>query len=198
MIVWKASLSCTAYTAQQIPVGEKTEIALAGRSNVGKSSLLNRLIGQKLAHVSSAPGLTRSINFFDVQAEHPFVLVDLPGFGFASRSKDERNMWASMIEKYISRRPQLALVIHLVDIRHGLLDKDRELQLWLKSLGKNIQVVFTKADKIAKTKRRSLILQYVEKGLYSWNLPLACSVNELESIDALKAQIELYLASAQR
>lgn len=198
MIVWKASLSCTAYTVQQIPAGEKTEIALAGRSNVGKSSLLNRLIGQKLAHVSSAPGLTRSINFFDVQAEHPFVLVDLPGFGFASRSKDERNMWASMIEKYISRRPQLALVIHLVDIRHGLLDKDRELQLWLKSLGKNIQVVFTKADKIAKTKRRSLILQYVEKGLYSWNLPLACSVNELESIDALKAQIELYLASAQR
>ncbi len=196
MIVWKASLSCTAYTLQQIPEGGRVEIALAGRSNVGKSSLLNKLVGQKLAHVSSAPGLTRSINFFNVQAAHPFVLVDLPGFGFASRSKSERNTWAGMIESYISRRRQLALVIHLVDIRHGLLDKDRELQLWLKSLGIAMQVVFTKADKVARAKRRSLILQYVENGLYSWNMPLACSVNEQESIEALKAQIDLYLSSA--
>ncbi|MGI6075889.1 MAG: ribosome biogenesis GTP-binding protein YihA/YsxC [Pyramidobacter sp.] len=196
MILWKATLLCTAYTTQQFPRGDKVEIALAGRSNVGKSSLLNKLVGQKLAHTSAAPGMTRSINFFGVQASYPFTLVDLPGFGFASRSRDERNSWAKMIESYITCRRQLALVIHLVDIRHGLLEKDKELQQWLKSLGVPIQVAFTKADKIAATKRRDLILQYVEKGLYSWNMPLACSVNEPTSIEALKAQVELYLTSA--
>ena len=122
--------------------------------------------------------------------------MDLPGFGFAARSRDERDSWAKMIENYIAGREQLALVIHLVDIRRGLLEKDRELQQWLKSLGVPIQVAFTKADKIAPTKRRDLILQYVEKGLYSWNMPLACSVNEPASIEALKAQVELYLTTA--
>lgn len=196
MISWKATLLCTAYTIGQLPLVDKVEIALAGRSNVGKSSLLNKLVGQKLARTSSAPGLTRSINFFDVEATVPFTLVDLPGFGFAARSRDERDSWAKMIENYITGREQLALVIHLVDIRRGLLEKDRELQQWLKSLGVPIQVAFTKADKIAPTKRRDLILQYVEKGLYSWNMPLACSVNEPASIEALKAQVELYLTTA--
>lgn len=140
--------------------------------------------------------MTRSVNFFDVQAPHPFTLVDLPGFGYASRSKDERKGWASLVEGYIERRGTLALVVHLVDIRHGLLDKDRELQEWLKALDVPMQVVFTKADKIAKTKRKSVIMKYVETGLYSWNLPLACSVDEPATIEALKAQIDLYLTTA--
>lgn len=87
-------------------------------------------------------------------------------------------------------------MVHLVDIRHGLLDKDRELQEWLKALDVPMQVVFTKADKIAKTKRKSVIMKYVETGLYSWNLPLACSVDEPATIEALKAQIDLYLTTA--
>ena len=90
----------------------------------------------------------------------------------------------------------LVLVVHLVDVRHGLLDKDRELQEWLKALNVPMQIVFTKADKIAKTKRRSVVMKYVEAGLYSWNLPLACSVDEPETIEALKAQIDLYLTTA--
>lgn len=196
MITWKASLHCTAYKTQQFPAGNMPEIALAGRSNVGKSSLLNKLVGQKLARVSSAPGMTRSVNFFDVQSSHPFKLVDLPGFGYASCSKDERRNWVSLVEEYIERRETLALVIHLVDIRHGLLNKDHELQEWLKILGVPIQVLFTKADKIAKARRRSVVMKYLEIGLYSWNLPLACSVNEPETIEALKAQIDLYLTTA--
>lgn len=196
MITWKALLRCTAYKIQQFPAGSLPEVALAGRSNVGKSSLLNKLAGQKLARVSSEPGMTRSVNFFDVQAPHPFTLVDLPGFGYASRSKDERKGWASLVEGYIERRGTLALVVHLVDIRHGLLDKDRELQEWLKALDVPMQVVFTKADKIAKTKRKSVIMKYVETGLYSWTLPLACSVDEPATIEALKAQIDLYLTTA--
>lgn len=196
MITWKALLRCTAYKIQQFPAGSLPEVALAGRSNVGKSSLLNKLAGQKLARVSSEPGMTRSVNFFDVQAPHPFTLVDLPGFGYASRSKDERKGWASLVEGYIERRGTLALAVHLVDIRHGLLDKDRELQEWLKALDVPMQVVFTKADKIAKTKRKSVIMKYVETGLYSWNLPLACSVDEPATIEALKAQIDLYLTTA--
>ena len=104
MITWKALLRCTAYKIQQFPAGSLPEVALAGRSNVGKSSLLNKLAGQKLARVSSEPGMTRSVNFFDVQAPHPFTLVDLPGFGYASRSKDERKGWASLVEGYIERR----------------------------------------------------------------------------------------------
>lgn len=196
MITWKASLRCTAYKVQQFPAGNLPEVAMAGRSNVGKSSLLNKLAGQKLAHVSSEPGMTRSVNFFDVQAPHPFTLVDLPGFGYASRSKDERRGWAALIDGYIKRRETLALVVHLVDIRHGLLEKDRELQEWLKALGVPMQVVFTKADKIAKTKRKSVVMKYVEMGLSSWSLPLACSVDEPETIETLKAQIDLYLTSA--
>ena len=193
MSVWKAELVATAYTAKQFPTGTLPEIALAGRSNVGKSSLLNKLVGKKIAHVSSSPGMTRSVNFFSVTAPEPFVLVDLPGFGYAARSKNERGGWAQLIESYIEHREELALVVHLIDIRHGLLAKDRELQEWLSALGVPILCVFTKADKIAKTKRRGLISGYLDKKIFSWGLPLACSIEEPETIEALKAQIESYL-----
>ena len=196
MSVWKANLICTAYTAQQFPAGKLPEIALAGRSNVGKSSLLNKLVGQKVAHVSASPGMTRSVNFFDVQAPHPFVLVDLPGYGYAARSRTERGDWAKLIESYIERREDLALVVHLIDIRHGLKDTDRKLQEWLTDLGVPVLSVFTKADKIAKTKRRSTINGYLDTKIYSWGLPLAVSVDEPETIEALRGQIESYLEQA--
>lgn len=195
MIQWHAEMICTAYTPEQYPMGKLPEIALAGRSNVGKSSLINRLISQKLAHVSSAPGMTRSVNFFDVKAPHPFTLVDLPGFGYASRSKGERKDWASLIERYIERREELALVVHLVDIRHGLLEKDRQLQEWLKAIGVPVQVVFTKADKIKASKRKKMILDYVKAGLYSWTLPVAVSVNEPGTIGIFREQMDFYLST---
>jgi len=193
MSVWKAKLVATAYSPKQFPAGDLPEIALAGRSNVGKSSLLNKLVGQKIAHVSASPGMTRSVNFFSVTAPDPFTLVDLPGFGYAARSKSERGDWAKLIENYIECREKLALVVHLIDIRHGLLTKDRELQEWLSALGVPILCVFTKADKIAKTKRRALINTYLDQKIFSWGLPLACSVEEPETVEALKVQIESYL-----
>ena len=192
---WKFDLFCTAYKTSQFPEGSLPEIAIAGRSNVGKSSLLNKLAGQKIAKVSSSPGMTRSVNFFRVDAPHPFVLVDLPGFGYAARSKSERDLWGTLINSYIEKREQLSLVLHLVDLRHGLMAKDRELQEWLHSIGMPMLVAFTKSDKIAKTKRKGLIRQYVEDRLYSWTLPLACSIEEPQTIEALKAQIEQYLES---
>jgi len=196
MSVWKAKLTCTAYETKQFPAGNLPEIALAGRSNVGKSSLLNKLVGQKMAHVSASPGMTRSVNFFAVQASRPFVLVDLPGYGYAARSRDERGGWAKLIESYIERREELALVVHLIDIRHGLKDTDRKLQEWLTDLGVPVLSVFTKADKIAKTKRRSTINGYLDDKIYSWGLPLAVSVDEPETIEALRGQIESYLEQA--
>ena len=192
---WKFDLFCTAYKPNQFPEGVLPEIAIAGRSNVGKSSLLNKLAGQKIAKVSSSPGMTRSVNFFRVDAPQPFVLVDLPGFGYAARSKSERDLWGTLINSYIEKREQLSLVLHLVDLRHGLMAKDRELQEWLHSIGMPMLVAFTKSDKIAKTKRKGLIRQYVEDRLYSWTLPLACSIEEPQTIEALKAQIEQYLES---
>ena len=197
MINWRAVLSCTAFTPQQFPQGTLPEIALAGRSNVGKSSLINKLIAQKLAHVSASPGKTRSVNFFDVTAPHPFVLVDLPGYGYASRSKQEQGSWATLIERYITSRENLVLVVHLVDIRHGLLQKDKELQQWLKDVDVPVLTVFTKADKIAKTKRKALVLSYVKSGLYSWGVPVACSVEEAETVEELKGQIDQYLSQVQ-
>lgn len=196
MSVWKARLICTAYTERQFPPGALPEIALAGRSNVGKSTLLNRLVGQKLARVGSSPGMTRSVNFFQVDAPRPFAIVDLPGYGYAERGRGERNAWSRLVEDYVGRREELALVVHLVDIRHGLKESDVRLQEWLSALGVPMQCVFTKADKIAKTKRRAAVNGYIDKKIYSWGLPLPVSADEPETIDALRVQIESYLERA--
>lgn len=194
MINWKAQLEATAFTKQQFPLSSRPEIAFVGRSNVGKSSLINKLIGQKLAHVSSTPGKTRSINFFRVQAPHEFTLVDLPGFGYASRSKGERRSWADLIETYLASRRGLALIVHLVDLRHGLLENDSVFQEWAKNLQVPLQVVFTKADKIARSKRKGLAMTYVRSGMLSWGAPVICSINEPDSIEALKLHLDQYLA----
>lgn len=194
MADWKARLICTAFEPRQFPQARYPEIALAGRSNVGKSSLLNSLIGQKkAAHVSSKPGKTRSINFFQVEAENPFVLVDLPGYGFAARSKTEQKAWGHLIEKYFFSRKNLILIIHLVDFRHGLLKNDRELQEWIYSLGIPIMTVFTKTDKITKGKRKSELLKYIKAGLKSVDVPILASAEEKTGMDELRTFVRSYL-----
>ncbi len=191
---WSAKVLRTAFAPKQFPDSALPEIAFAGRSNVGKSSLINGLVGQRLAHTSSKPGKTRSINFFEVAASRRFVLVDLPGFGYAARSKIERGAWASLIEGYIASRRQLALVVHLVDFRHGPLANDRMLQQWLTALQVPLQVVFTKVDKISRGKRRALTLQYLREGLYSWGAPVLCSIEEENTIEALKDHLDRFLS----
>lgn len=171
-----------------------TEIAVAGRSNVGKSSLINALLDSKLAHTGSTPGKTRSINFYRVNTPSgEFRLADLPGYGYAERSKNERNEWQKLTAAYMKKRSALRLVLHLVDFRHGLLKNDRELQEWLAGMKQNILVVFTKADKIPHGKWRKTREDYVKAGMYSFDMPVITSSEKREGFDALSEFITNYL-----
>ena len=171
-----------------------TEIAIAGRSNVGKSSLINALLNTKLAKTGQTPGKTRSINFYHVESPAgAFRLVDLPGYGYAKRSAEERNNWQRLIESYMRGRESLRLVLHLVDFRHGLLKNDRELQDWIRSCGKSIYVVFTKADKIARGKWKSMRTDYIREGLYSYDVPVITSSENREGIDTLREFVVKFL-----
>jgi len=123
------------------------EVAFAGRSNVGKSSLLNRLVRRKkLARVSNTPGRTREINFFRVNAA--FILVDLPGYGYARISKEQRAGWRPLIEGYMRRSPQLRGIVQLLDARHDPTPDDRQMLDFLAELGVPSIIVFTKIDKL--------------------------------------------------
>jgi GTP-binding protein len=142
------------------------EVAFAGRSNVGKSSLINALVQRRgLVRTSNTPGCTRQINFFSVRSRDDtrFVFVDLPGYGFAKRSKAEREQWAQLIEGYLARRPTLAALAILVDARRGLEEEELELVRFVTEGRKAplapVAIVFvaTKADKIPKSKSASLL-----------------------------------------
>jgi len=128
------------------------EIAFAGRSNVGKSSLLNRLVHRKkLARVSNSPGRTREINFFKVN--DAFVLADLPGYGYARVSKERRAEWRPLIESYLHDSRNLRGIVQLIDVRHDPTDDDRRMLEFLGDLGVPTIVVLTKIDKLAATQR---------------------------------------------
>ncbi len=143
----KAEFILSATSPAHFPETSYPEIAFAGRSNVGKSSLLNKLLRRKnLAKTSSTPGKTRQINFFRV--DDRFQLVDLPGYGYAKVSKTEREAWRELIEIYLLERPQLRLVISLIDARHEPTNLDRDLLEWLESIEQPYAVVLTKGDKI--------------------------------------------------
>lgn len=187
---WKVRLEATSFSVPQFPVENVPEVAIAGRSNVGKSTLINALLGAKLAHVGATPGKTRSVNFYAVEAPFAFRLVDLPGYGYASRSKSERREWSRLISDYVEKRASLALVCHLVDFRHGLLENDRMLQDWLADCGRPTMVLFTKADKIAKGKWRSTLQQYVKEGLKSLDVPILTSGEGRDGIEETRAFIE--------
>ena len=150
MNINNVSLEAVCGRADQFPDETLPEIALAGRSNVGKSSLLNMLTGRKsLANISSKPGKTRTINFYNV--DDAFRIVDLPGYGFARAPRSEMEKWAKLIETYIEKRGNLIAVTSLIDIRHDPTDLDRQLCLYLKEMNLLKTVVLTKADKIPKS-----------------------------------------------
>ena len=128
------------------------EIAMAGKSNVGKSSMINSLLGNsKLARTSSEPGKTRLVNFFQVNER--FWLVDLPGYGFAKAPKAERDKWGAMIEGYLQGSQHLKRVLHLVDIRHAPTGDDQMMVEYLRHYDIPFTVVATKADKLSKAAR---------------------------------------------
>jgi GTP-binding protein len=143
------------------PEATLPEIAFAGRSNVGKSSLLNRLIHRKkFARVSNTPGRTREVNFFKVN--DTFVLVDLPGYGYARISKEKRAEWKPLIESYLRGSPQLRGIVHLLDVRHDPTNDDRQMLDFLGELGVPTIVVLTKVDKLRPSERRQRIAHLAE------------------------------------
>ncbi|MDF2654208.1 MAG: YihA family ribosome biosis GTP-binding protein, partial [Bacillota bacterium] len=156
MIIKKAELVATAVKKNQYPEDDKKEIAFAGRSNVGKSSLLNLLVNRKnLARVSGSPGKTRTINFYEINEE--FRIVDLPGYGYAKVSKSVTENWGEMIEGYLSGRSGLVKVVQLVDIRHTPSAQDVQMYQWLRHYGFDGIVVATKADKISRNEMMKCI-----------------------------------------
>ena len=149
MVIKKAELEAVAVKKNQYPEDNTAEIAFAGRSNVGKSSLLNLLTNRRsLARVSGNPGKTRTINFYRIN--DAFRIVDLPGYGYAKLSKSVTENWGAMMEAYFQNRQGLKKVVQLVDIRHAPSAQDQQMYDYLRHYGLDGIVVATKADKVSR------------------------------------------------
>lgn len=148
-----AGIALTVGNAKQFPKDPRPEVALSGRSNVGKSSLINTLLGRKsLARVSSAPGKTITINYYDVDKK--LYLVDLPGYGFANRSRESKKSWSTLTEDYFLKNPSfdaIKLVIQLIDIRTGPTEDDVMMINFMIDADVDFIVVATKTDKLSKS-----------------------------------------------
>lgn len=163
MNVTKAEMVITAGMASQFPEHDMPEIAFAGKSNVGKSSLLNCLLNRRaLARTSSQPGKTQTINFYAVQDTYMFV--DLPGYGYAKVSKTEREKWGKLIEGYLEKRESLQKIILLIDIRHEVGANDKMMYDWISHYHDEVIVVATKMDKIKRSQVQKH-LSVIRKGL---------------------------------
>ncbi len=145
----KVQLTISAVSPKQYPKSDMPEFAFAGRSNVGKSSLINKILNRKsLARVSGTPGKTITINFYNV--DDTIHLVDLPGYGYAKRSKEEVKKWGNMMEDYLAGRQQLVQTILLVDSRHAPTQDDITMCEWIRHYHDRVIVVATKLDKLRK------------------------------------------------
>ena len=157
MTVKNAELKITAGLPKQFPYDGKAQIAFSGRSNVGQSSLINTLIGRKsLARVSSAPGKTITVNFYEINRE--FYLVDMPGYGYAKRTPEQKKQWSALTDGYYTKdgsHGKLAAVAQLIDLKVGATEDDLTMMEWLSQSGYDWFIVATKADKLNKTQRES-------------------------------------------
>lgn len=154
MAFQKATFITSAPSLHDCPEPSLPEICFAGRSNVGKSSLINRITNKKrLARTSNTPGKTQQMNFYEI--DNQFYIVDLPGFGFAKVPKKERDRWGRDIHEYLSKRSTLKLIMHLVDSRHNPTALDEEFFYWMASNEKPFAVLLTKSDKLSKNKLAS-------------------------------------------
>jgi GTP-binding protein len=161
----------SAVKIDQYPEGELHEIAFMGRSNVGKSSLINSLSRRNgLARTSGSPGKTQTLNFYKLMAKlsdtdkRDFFLVDLPGYGYARTGKSNRQQWAKFIEEYLLKSPRLQLVCQLIDIRHDPMDSDISAYKWLIENDVPVQVIATKADKLNRMAVKKNV-EAIRKGL---------------------------------
>ena len=175
MIIRSAEFICAAVKPSQYPPEGPSEIAFAGRSNVGKSSLINLLLNRrKLAKVSGTPGKTRTINFYNINNE--FRLVDLPGYGYAKVSKAESADWGKMMESYLSKREGLRAVVQLIDSRHAPTAQDKQMYEYLRYYGLDGLVVATKTDKLSGSelsKNLSMIRRELDLGQEDRLIPVS-------------------------
>lgn len=155
--VINARYTASAVRADQYPAGEIAEVAFIGRSNVGKSSLINSLCRHGgLARISGTPGKTQTLNFYtvtfkiDESDRRDFFLVDLPGYGYARTGRATRRQWSKFIDEYLAKSPRLKMVCLLIDIRHAPMDSDKEAYSRLAELKVPVQIIATKADKISR------------------------------------------------
>jgi GTP-binding protein len=178
----RARFVTSAAKPEDFPPEQLPELAVVGRSNVGKSSLINALVGSDLARTSRTPGRTRLVNWFEVGGR--FHLVDLPGYGYAEVSKDTRESWRPLIETYLEARATLVGVLLLIDIRRGVEDEELDFVPWLEEHETPIVVALTKADKLVKSKR-ALEVTKAKHALGLRRDPVAVSVQNAEGLDSL-------------
>lgn len=178
-------------TSQQLPRTDAVEIAFAGRSNVGKSSMLNKVLNRKnLARVSSVPGKTVTVNFFDCDG---VKLVDLPGYGYAKVNFNEKKRWADLMEGYFNSGRNIRLVVQLTDMRHPVTKDDLDMLRFLKAAGFNFIVVMTKSDKLNKTERNNR-LEAIKEELAEFGEieAIPFSAQNGEGADKIREAIEKY------
>ncbi len=150
MVIKSVNLEMVCGITSTLPQNDKIEVAFAGKSNVGKSSLINALLNRKsLARVSATPGKTQTINFYNINEE--MYLVDLPGYGYAKVSEQEKIQWGKLIERYLNKSQQLKAVFLLVDIRHAPSANDAMMYEWIVSQGYHPIIIATKLDKIKRS-----------------------------------------------
>lgn len=176
---------------KQLPLDDRVEVAFAGRSNVGKSSLINALFGQrKLAKTSSTPGRTQQLNYFNLNNQ--LYLVDLPGYGFAKAPKDIVKSWQQLINTYLVGRANLRRVFLLIDSRHGIKKIDEEIMSMLDTAAVNYQIILTKIDKISASLLEKVIKETkvtLEKHTAAYIEIIATSSEKNIGIDNIKAEI---------
>lgn len=175
--------------SSQLPEPERVEIAFAGRSNVGKSSLINKVFNRKnLARVSAVPGKTATINFYGVEDT---AFVDLPGYGYAKVAKSEKHRWSELIEGYFSQKRNVALVLLLIDIRHEPSQLDCDMVEYLVETEYPFLIVFTKADKLSRVQKEKRLEGFRSEIPYGNEVHmLAVSSQTGEGIDELRAVLE--------
>jgi GTP-binding protein len=193
MKVIEARYIASAVKQSQYPAEGLPEVAFAGRSNVGKSSLINLLVNRKsLARTSSKPGKTQTINFY--QVNDTIYLVDLPGYGFAKVPLEVKATWGKMIEQYLAGRPLLKGLILLVDIRHEPTNDDIQMYQWLQFIGLPTVIVATKADKISRGRRQQHLKVIKEKLKLQPETPLVpFSTETREGSDQLWELLDTWL-----
>ena len=163
MVIKNVSLETVIGVTSPIPKNQLIEIAFAGKSNVGKSSLINALMNRKsLARISAQPGKTQTINFYNVN--HQLYFVDLPGYGYAKVSLEEKEKWGKMVEKYLHQSKMLRAVFLLVDIRHEPSANDKQVYEWIRANGFQPIIIATKADKIKRSQLQKQV-KIVKTGL---------------------------------